>query len=588
MPNISLKSVLETLPSRKNKAKGGSAKWSSTSNRLKRKIAKSDLLEIEQQKVVSLPWLASIVLAALVLVFVVIGFVYFWSVDVGLEIGWFIPLMTMLWLFAGIGLLLLLLLLYWIWREFNRFGNDLSEWADHLLKGELSSRMELYSSRCPSLSIRQHINRISDDYEALALVQQKRLLRQTEYIKQKKHYLSVLYEVASCINQSQNLEDLLQQFLYTLTGVVKAEAATVRLLDNNNQMFLVASIGLSDDVIAKEDTLPLPSCLCGKAAIDGKIQVRADVRVCGKLIGEQFFDSDNIEMLAIPLQYRGKTLGVYNLFVRRENHKEMEGEHELLVSIGQHLGMAIEKASVEDDARLLSIIKERTRMAHELHDSLAQTLASLRYKIRLFDDTMNVGDESAIWEELEGLENGIDDAYLELRSLITHFRAPVDGKGVVRSVERVIERFRRDTKMDMFFYHNWELGDLPRDTEIEVVRIVQESLANIRKHSQAETVRVLMRSSIKGDCSVLIEDDGIGISDDRHQPNEKAGEHLGLSIMQERAERINGEIHFESEEEGGTLVQLAFHVTEQAATVNTPINRVFKNDKVITTQDNIL
>ncbi len=588
MPNISLKSVLETLPSRKNKVKGDpiTTKWSS--HTLKRKIAKSDLPEIEQQKVVSLPWLASIVLAALVLVFVVIGFVYFWSVDVGLEIGWFIPLMTMLWLFAGIGLLLLLLLLYWIWREFNRFGNDLSEWADHLLKGELSSRMALYSSRCPSLSIRQHINRISDDYEALALVQQKRLLRQTEYIKQKKHYLSVLYEVASCINQSQNLEDLLQQFLYTLTGVVKAEAATVRLLDNNNQMFLVASIGLSDSVIAKEDTLPLPSCLCGKAAIDGKIQVRADVRVCGKLIGEQFFGSDNIEMLAIPLQYRGKTLGVYNLFVRRENHKEMEGEHELLVSIGQHLGMAIEKASVEDDARLLSIIKERTRMAHELHDSLAQTLASLRYKIRLFDDTMNVGDESAIWEELEGLENGIDDAYLELRSLITHFRAPVDGKGVVRSVERVIERFRRDTKMDVFFYHNWELGDLSRDTEIEVVRIVQESLANIRKHSQAETVRVLMRSSEKGDCSVLIEDDGIGISEASHQRNEKAGEHLGLSIMQERAERINGEIHFESEEEGGTLVQLAFHVTEQAATVNTPINRVFKNDKVITTQDNIL
>ena len=171
--------------------------------------------------------------------------------------------MTILWLFAGAGLLLLLLLLYWIWREFNRFGNDLSEWADQLLKGELSSRMQLYSSRCPSLSIRKHINHISDDYEALARVQQNRLVRQTEYIKQKKHYLSVLYEVASCVNQSQNLEDLLQQFLYTLTGVVKAEAATVRLLDNNDQMRLVASIGLSDEVIAKEDTLPLPSCLCG-------------------------------------------------------------------------------------------------------------------------------------------------------------------------------------------------------------------------------------------------------------------------------------------------------------------------------------
>ncbi len=581
MPSVPLKAVLETLPSWKNKGKNASenvAKW---------KIANADVLA-ESSKGISLPWLASIVLASLIFVFLVIGFVYFWSVDIGMQKNWFVPLMTILWLFAGAGLLFLLLLLYWIWREFNRFGKDLAEWADNLLKGELSSRMQLYSSRCPSLGIRNHINCISDDYEALARVQQKRLLRQTEYIKQKKHYLSVLYEVASCINQSQNLEDLLQQFLYTLTGVVKAEAATVRLLDNNDQMRLVASVGLSDEVIAKEDVLPQPSCLCGKAAIDGNIQVRADVRMCGKLIGETFFDTDNIEMLAIPLQYRGKTLGVYNLFVRREDHREMEGEHELLISIGQHLGMAIEKASVEDDARLLSIIKERTRMAHELHDSLAQTLAILRYKIRLFDDTMNAGDESAIWEELEGLENNIDDAYLELRSLITHFRAPVDGKGVVRSVERVIERFRRDTKLEVFFYHNWELGDLSRDAEIEVVRIVQESLVNIRKHSQAETVRVLMRSSEEGECSVLIEDDGIGITDDSHQPDEAAGEHLGLSIMQERAERINGEIHFESEDGEGTLVQLAFQVTEQAATLNTPISRVFNDDKVITTQDNIL
>ncbi|MCK5916919.1 MAG: GAF domain-containing protein [Cocleimonas sp.] len=581
MTSVPLKAVLETLPSWKNRAKNtpeNVAKW---------KVANDDLL-VKSRKGISLPWLASIVLASLVFVFLVIGFVYFWSVDIGMQTSWFVPLMTILWLFAGAGLFFLLLLMFWIWREFNRFGKDLSEWADHLLKGELSSRMKLYSNRCPSLGIRQHINRISDDYEALARVQQKRLLRQTEYIKQKKHYLSVLYEVASCINQSQNLEDLLQQFLYTLTGVVKAEAATVRLLDNKDQMRLVASIGLSDEVIAKEDVLPQPSCLCGKAATDGSIQVRADVRMCGKLIGETFFESDNIEMLAIPLQYRGKTLGVYNLFVRREDHREMEGEHELLVSIGQHLGMAIEKASVEDDARLLSIIKERTRMAHELHDSLAQTLAILRYKIRLFDDTMNAGDESAIWEELEGLENSIDDAYLELRSLITHFRAPVDGKGVVRSVERVIERFRRDTKLEVFFYHNWELGDLSRDTEIEVVRIVQESLVNIRKHSQAETVRVLMRSSEDGECSVLIEDDGIGITDDSHQPDEEAGEHIGLSIMQERAERINGEIHFESEDGEGTLVQLSFQVTEQAATLNTPVNRVFNDDKIITTQDNIL
>ncbi len=104
--------------------------------------------------------------------------------------------------------------------------------------------------------------------------------------------------------------------------------------------------------------------------------------------------------------------------------------------------MAIEQAGVEENARTLSIIEERTRMAHELHDSLAQTLASLRFKVRLFDDSLNQGDEEVIWHELEGLENTIDEAYSELRSLITHFRAPIDGKGVVRAVERVVERFQ--------------------------------------------------------------------------------------------------------------------------------------------------
>ncbi|MCK5666158.1 MAG: GAF domain-containing protein, partial [Thiotrichaceae bacterium] len=342
--------------------------------------------------------------------------------------------------------------------------------------------------------------------------------------------------------------------------VVNAKAATVRLLDKDDQMRLVASIGLSDEVVKKEELLAAPSCLCGKALTDATVMVQTDIKQCGMKIGEEFFESeDDIEMLAIPLKYRGKTLGVYNLFVYRKENDFLEGEHELLESIGQHLGMAIEQSGVEEDARTLSIIEERTRMAHELHDSLAQTLASLRFKVRLFDDSMNQGNEEVIWHELEGLENTIDDAYAELRSLITDFRAPIDGKGVVRSVEKVTERFRQDTDLDVFFYHNWDLENLSREIEIEVVRIVQEALANIKKHAQATSVRILMSSTTEGHCSVLVEDDGIGLAK-RPKPNTKTGEHIGLSIMTERAERINGEILFESEDGEGTLVQLSFDV----------------------------
>lgn len=520
---------------------------------------------LDKQELIVFPWAARVFLLVLLTLFIVIGATYFWAINTDHIPSWLAPVMTIMWLSAGAGVFFLL---YWMWHQFSQFGKDLSVWANQLLQGDTSSRMLVRTERCPSKGIREHINAIAEDYESLSVLQQQRLTRQARHIEQKKYYLSVLYDVASCINQSHSLEDLLQRFLHTLTDVVNAEAATVRLLDKDDQMRLVASIGLSDEIVKKEELLPAPNCLCGKALSDTAVLIKSDVKQCGLIIGSDFFEGDDdIEMLAIPLQYRGKTLGVYNLFMKRKEHEFLDGEHELLLSIGKHLGMAIEQAGVEDDARTLSIIEERTRMAHELHDSLAQTLASLRFKVRLFDDSMNQGNEEVIWHELEGLENTIDAAYAELRSLITDFRAPIDGKGVVRAVERLTQRFKQETDADVFFYHNWDLENLPRDIEIEVIRIVQEALANIKKHAKAKNIRILMSSTEDGHCSVLVEDDGVGLSDQRPEPNNKTGEHIGLSVMRERAERIKGEILFESEKGEGTLVQLSFDVKPESNSV---------------------
>ncbi|MGB1011024.1 MAG: sensor histidine kinase [Thiolinea sp.] len=162
---------------------------------------------------------------------------------------------------------------------------------------------------------------------------------------------------------------------------------------------------------------------------------------------------------------------------------------------------------------------------------------------------------------MEGLENTIDDAYAELRSLITDFRAPIDGKGVVRAIKNMAERFRRENDVDMFFYHNWSLAHLDSEAEVEVIRIVQEALNNIRKHSQANTVRILMYSSEEGRCSILVEDDGIGLPETPVEPDPVTGEHIGMHIMQERAAKLNGELQYESDpDEGGTLLQLSFDV----------------------------
>ncbi len=513
-----------------------------------------------QTKIFELSVTSKIVFFILLLTFTVTGLTTLWLLNTNNNSQSLISIITVLGLISGIGLLLMF---YFSWRHFTMFCLDINQWANQLIKGDLSSRMES-GDKSPSGEIRLLINKISDDYESLSIFEQQRYTRQAERIEQKKYFLDVLYDVSRTINKSNNLEDLLQSFLYTLTSVVKAKAATVRLLDKDDQMRLVASIGLSDEIIELEDTLPLPDCLCGEALKDASVLINSDVKKCGLIVGTKFFeDEDDIEMLAIPLQYRDKTLGIYNLFVHRKEHEFFEGEHELLISIGQHLGMAIEQAGVEQDAKTLSIIEERTRMAHELHDSLAQTLATLRIKVRLLDDSMHQADkidESIIWQELGGLEEIIDNAYAELRSLITHFRAPIDGKGVVRAVERLSERFKLETGSEVFFYHNWQLKDLDRDIEIEVVRIVQEALANVKKHAKADNVRILMISTEDGNCSVLIEDDGIGIDEDLLKAKIISENHIGLSVMRERAKRINGEVQYEDDEGEGTLVQLNFEV----------------------------
>jgi len=240
--NISLNEIEKTLPSHsKEQVIGGE----------KIKITKEAFSKVN----IRFPWQAQLAFIILFVIFVIIGATYFWVIASAEQISWIPPVMTALWMTAGFGVLGLF---YWGWREFTQFGNDLSDWAMKMRENKLDARMPISSSPfSTSRLLRERINNISGDYQTLSLKQQKRLSRQQERIKKKKHYLNVLYDVASCINESHNLEDLLQRFLYTLKKVVNAEAATVRLLDKDNNMRLVASIGLSDAAIEEEDILPV-------------------------------------------------------------------------------------------------------------------------------------------------------------------------------------------------------------------------------------------------------------------------------------------------------------------------------------------
>ncbi|VAW91146.1 Nitrate/nitrite sensor protein, partial [hydrothermal vent metagenome] len=266
---------------------------------------------------------------------------------------------------------------------------QLKSWAIEINNGNLSTRLPEYLPGDFN-TLAKNINELGDQIENLTLDMQSQVNKQTEHIKRKSHSLEIVYDVAASINVSRNLDDLLTRFLHSLKEVVNARAAVVRLVTDDNQMRLVASLGFDEDLMEREQLIPSEHCLCGTAYRDGNVLFQKNITQCDKIIGRQLFDVDNVHMIAVPLQYRDKTLGVYNLFVDSEDFAEPEDIEDLLTSIGRHLGMAIDKARSDDEANRFAIMEERNRLAHELHDSLAQTLASLRFQVRVLDEKIRL------------------------------------------------------------------------------------------------------------------------------------------------------------------------------------------------------
>ena len=209
-------------------------------------------------------------------------------------------------------------------------------------------------------------------------------------------------------------------------------------------------------------------------------------------------------------------------------------------------------------------MKERTRLSGELHDSLAQTLAGIKIQVRVLDETLHQGDEERTWQELEKIEVSLEEANIELRELIAHFRIPINEAGLLPAIERTVERFRKDCPdVRVLLQTRWDNLKLPAEHELQIARIVQEALANIRKHAHASTVRILVAGDAAGGhCRVLVEDDGVGFS---HVPEEGGGSHIGLSLLQDRARHLGGQLRVESEPDEGVRVVLEFALLPQEA-----------------------
>jgi len=433
---------------------------------------------------------------------------------------------------------------------------QLRDWTERMRAGELAARVPESSSDVFRELVRD-LNGLGDMMSDLSAQMEARVQKATRRIAQKTRSLEILCDVAATINTSRDLDHLLKKFIEIVSEVVEARGALVRLLTPDGRLRLVASEGLDEEIVGRERLIAVDACACGRAVSQRALQSHG-LGICRAHLGRALFACDeHMEMVAVPLTYRDRVLGIYNLFLDRPLSFPREDLNDLLKSIGRHLGIAIEKVRLDEESKRLSVMEERTLLAHELHDSLAQTLSSLRFQVRTLDETLQAGDQPAVRHCLGGITNSLDEANRELRELLIQFRAPIDRGGLVTAVEKVVDGFAHDSGVDIFFQQEWRNAPLPAHLEMQILRIVQESLANVRKHGRAHHVRVILRDEEARDTAwVLIEDDGVGFK--QSDIEERPGEHLGLSIMQDRARRLGGMLKVESEPGEGTRVMLSF------------------------------
>ena len=206
--------------------------------------------------------------------------------------------------------------------------------------------------------------------------------------------------------------------------------------------------------------------------------------------------------------------------------------------------------------RARATAEERARVARELHDGAIQALLGIEMKV----EALRRGQPSSsdVNAELEDIQDLLRREVLALRELMQALRPiPLDtGDQLPDVLASIVERCRRDTGLPVRFVFTGGLVALPPTTALEVVRIVQEALVNVRKHSRARNVLVRLTGG-EHSCALVIEDDGMGFDFEGRLTREELDQRrLGPSIIKERARIAGAQLVIDSSRGSGSRIEL--------------------------------
>lgn len=357
------------------------------------------------------------------------------------------------------------------------------------------------------------------------------------------------------------LELLLERFLVSIVALAGAQAGAVRVLtDDGKFMRLVAQLGLPPQVLGTERMVEHDCGMCGRAAGANGLAWIDDLRFCARHSQQTYFGEQCKRVLAISLPHGDQVLGIYNLFFASEVQISPETQS-LLRLVGQLLGLALYNSKVERERLRMTALRERQEMVNEVHDAIAQTLTYIKMRLPLLSDAMLAHDDTRSLKYFSDVKMALGEAHDNLREVMTDFRTRMDPKGLPHALQLIAERFFDRNGITLELRNTVQNLNLNDTQEIQVFHILQEALANIVKHSMAQHAVVTIEQTDQ-QLAFSVEDDGLGMAAQEAGAEPQSAEktrplrHLGLEIMQSRAQRLGGRLEISANGGDGTLVRL--------------------------------
>ena len=367
-----------------------------------------------------------------------------------------------------------------------------------------------------------------------------------------KRELEIVGAVAEALNSSPSVQQALERTLELVTDLLGLQTGWVWLVDPETDHIYSAAARNLPPYLQEPVRMTGSWCLCIEEFRNGSLTPRnVDVMECSRLRpAVRARQTDLTHGLAhhasVPLSFQDKSLGIMNITapaMRRLTREELR----LLGTIGLQVGVAIERARLAEESAVRARGEERTRLAREIHDTLAQGLTAIALQIETAIES--VGSEPRrVRERLEKALAIARENLDEARRSVTNLRAgALAGKPLAQALAALVREFTSESGIRVTFEPRGNCT-LALPVEAELYRIAEQALTNVRQHARAKSVRVSLACKAKH-ATLVVEDDGVGF-DVRRIPAERHG----IEGMRERARIAGGSLRITSARGKGTKI----------------------------------